>query len=106
MSINKKTIELATCIKNTEEFRKMNENKANLDKNKTIKKKLDNYLLKKKNIYSNFSLEEASKKISILNEEYKDFFHTPIISEYIKSTKNFNDLMENIYKTIEKELIK
>ena len=70
MSINKKTIELATCIKNTEEFRKMNENKASLDKNKTIKKKLDNYLLKKKNIYSNFSLEEASKKISVLNEEY------------------------------------
>lgn len=106
MNINKHAKDLAIYIKSTKEFKDMNKAKVNLDKNKSIKKKLDNYIDQKNNIYSNYKLEEASIKMNRLNQEYNDFFNLPLVSNYMNATKTFNSMMEDIYKTIEKELIK
>ena len=106
MNINKHAKDLASYIRNTKEFKEMNNAKTDLDKNRSIKKKLDNYISQKNNIYSNYKLEEASIKMNRLNQEYNDFFNLPIVSNYMTSTKTFNSMMEGIYKTIEKELSK
>lgn len=106
MDINKKAKEFAINIKSTEEFMKMNRCKLELQKNKNLKKQLDNYINKKNTIYSNYHIEEASKRISQLNRDYNKFFTSPIVEDYMEATREFNIMMEKLYKYIEKELLK
>jgi|UPI0004799CA2 cell fate (sporulation/competence/biofilm development) regulator YmcA (YheA/YmcA/DUF963 family) len=106
MDINNKVQEFANFIKNTNEFKDMNKSKVNLEKNRNLKKQLNTYINKKNTIYSNYRMEDASKKIIQLNKEYSDFFNLPSVSNYMKHTKQFNSMMENLYKSIEKELLK
>ncbi len=106
MDINQKAKELANNIKNTREFKNMNKAKLDLEKNKSMKRKLDNYINKKNDIYSNYRLEEASIRINKLNEDHSDFFNLQLVSNYMNATRDFNSMMEKIYKTIERELLK
>ena len=106
MDINQKAREFAYCVKNTDEFKTMNKTKADLEKNRTLKKQLDNYINKKNAIYSNYRIEDASKKISQLNREYHDFFNLPLVLNYMQATRQFNSMMENLYKSIEKDLLR
>lgn len=106
MSLNQLSKEVASFIKNTDEFKAMNKSKLELDRNRSLKKQFDMYLNKKNNIYSNYPLDDASKKVSQLNRDYNDFFKLPAVSNYIQKTKEFNSMMENFYKLIEKELLK
>lgn len=106
MNINQFSKEVASFIKNTDEFKAMNKSKSELDKNRNLKKQLDTYISKKNNIYSKYTLENASKKVNQLNRDYSDFFNLPAVSNYMKKTKEFNNMMENFYKSIEKELLK
>lgn len=106
MDINHKAKEFASFVKSTNEFKTMNKCKTELEKNRSIKKKLDLYINKKNSIYSNYRMEDASIKMNQLNQEYNDFFNLPLVSSYMQSTKQFNSMMEQLYKTIEKELLK
>lgn len=47
MDINKKALELANSIKSSDEFKLMKKSKSQLDKNKNLKRQLDNYIDKK-----------------------------------------------------------
>ena len=51
----------------------MNKSKLELDKNRNLKRQFDMYINKKNNLYSNYSLEDASKKVNQLNRDYNDF---------------------------------
>lgn len=106
MNINQLSKEVALFIKSTDEFKSMNKSKLELDKNKNLKRQFDMYVNKKNSIYSNYSLEDASKKINQLNRDFDDFFNLPTVSNYIKKTKEFNNMIENFYKSIERELLK
>lgn len=106
MDINQKAKEFAQYVKDTDEFKNMNKCKYELERSRNLKKQLDSYVNKKNNIYSNYRMEDASKKISQLNREYHDFFNLPMVANYMQSTRDFNTLMEKLYKSIEKELIK
>lgn len=104
MDINKKAKELASYIKTTDEFQYMNRCKQEIDRNRQLKKQFDNYLNKKNMIYSRHNIEEATLKVNTLNKEYDSFFNSPSVANYMNATKEFNIMMENLYKTIEKEL--
>jgi len=106
MDINQKAREFADYVKNTSEFKTMNKSKMDLEKSRTLKKQLDSYINKKNTIYSNYKIEDASKKISQLNRDYHDFFNLPLVLNYMQATKQFNSMMEHLYKSIEKELLK
>ena len=106
MNINQKAQELAKLIKTSEEFKIMNKYKREIEKNKNIKKQLENYLVKKDKIYSKYKIDEANKKISQLDREYSKVFQTPLVENYFKSAQNFNLLMQSVYKSIEEELLK
>ena len=90
MNINQLSKEVALFIKNTNEFKAMNKSKLELDKNRNLKKQFDMYINKKNSIYSNYTLDDASKKINQLNRDYNDFFNLPLVSNYIQKTKEFN----------------
>ncbi|MEG2788994.1 MAG: YlbF family regulator [Romboutsia sp.] len=104
MNINDKAKELALCIKNSNEFKTMDKSKKDLDKNIVLKKQFDEYIKRKNLIYSRYKIEDASKKISQLNRDYDKFFNHPLVSNYMRANRNFNNMMENLYKQIEKEL--
>ena len=106
MDINNKAKELASYIKNTDEFKLMNKCKYELEKNRSLKRQLNTYINKKNTIYSAYSMKDASVKINTLNKEYENFFNMSLVSSYMEATKNFNLMMENLYKSIEKELLK
>ncbi|WP_455544144.1 YlbF family regulator [Intestinibacter sp.] len=106
MNINQKSQELARLIKTTDEFKTMNKYKKEIEKNKNIKKQLDNYLSKKDKIYTKYRIDEANKRISQLDREYSKVFQTQLVENYFKSTQNFNLLMQGVYKSIEEELLK
>ena len=106
MNINQFSKEVASFIKSTNEFKAMNKSKLELDKNRNLKKQFDMYINKKNSIYSNYTLEDASTKIAQLNRDYNDFFNYPIVLNYMQKTKEFNNMMENFYKSIERELLK
>lgn len=106
MDINRKAKEFASYVKNTDEFKYMNKCKQDLEKSRSLKNQLNSYINKKNSIYSNYRMEDANNKLSSLNKEYESFFSNPIVSNYMDSTRQFNSMMENLYKTIEKELLK
>lgn len=106
MDINQKAKEFASYIKNTNEFKHMYKCKIDIEKNRSLKKQFDSYINKKNSIYSKYNIDDASYKIKSLNKEYDTFFNLPLVSNYMKATQEFNNMMENLYKIIEKELIK
>ncbi|CEH35214.1 YlbF family regulator [Romboutsia lituseburensis] len=106
MDINQRSKEFAQYVKATDEFKNMNKCKLELERNRNLKKQLDSYINKKNNIYSNYRMEDASKKISQLNRDYHSFFNLPIVANYMQATRDFNNMMEKLYKSIEKELLK
>lgn len=106
MNINQKAQELAKNIKNTDEFKTMNKYKKEIEKNRNIKRQLDNYLNKKDKIYSKYRIDEANVKIAQLDKDFSKIFQNPLVENYFKSTQNFNLLMQSIYKSIENELLK
>ncbi|MDM8129779.1 YlbF family regulator, partial [Paraclostridium benzoelyticum] len=87
-------------------FKTMNKAKKDLDRNSTLRKQFDEYVKKKNHIYSRYKIEDASKKISQLNRDYDKFFNHPLVSNYMNANRNFNTMMENLYKQIESELTK
>ena len=103
MNINQKAQELAKLIKTTDEFQTMNKYKREIEKNKNIKRQLDNYLSKKDKIYTRY---KANKRVSQLDKEYSKVFQNPLVENYFKSTQNFNLLMQSVYKSIEQELLR
>lgn len=106
MDINQKAKELAYYIKGTKEFKNMNRYKDELEKNKNLKKHLNTYLSKKNQIYSKYKIDEANKRVSKLDKEYINFFSNPIVTNYMNSTNEFNNMMKKIYSSIEGELLK
>lgn len=106
MDINKKAKEFAYYVKNTDEFKYMNKCKQDLEKSRSLKNQLNSYINKKNSIYSSYRIEDATSKVNSLNKEYESFFNTPVVSNYMNSTRQFNSMMENLYKTIEQELLK
>lgn len=106
MEINKKAKEFANNVKNTDEFKYMYKCKQELERNRNLKNQLNSYINKKNSIYSNYRMEDATKKINSLNKEYDNFFNMPLVSNYMDATRQFNSMMEKLYKTIEQELLK
>ena len=106
MNINQMAQELARLIKNSDEFKTMNKYKKEIEKNKNIKRQLDNYMSKKDKIYTRYKIDEANRKISQLDKEYSKVFQSSLVENYFKSTQKFNLLMQNVYKSIEEELLK
>lgn len=106
MEINRKAKEFASYVKNTEEFKYMNKCKQEVEKSRSLKNQLNSYINKKNSIYSSYRMEDATKKMNSLNKEYENFFNTPSVVNYMNATREFNSLMERLYKTIEQELLK
>ena len=89
MNINQLSKEVASFIKNTDEFKAMNKSKLDtLDRNRNLKRQFDMYINKKNNLYSNYPLEDASKKVTQLNRDYNDFFSLPCSQIICKKQKS------------------
>lgn len=95
------TKELVEFICTTEEFKKLKNSKKNIDKNKNLKKQVENFKKKQINIQkSKLSKEQLNAEMMRLNNEFKNLHEIPEVNDFFNSTKEFNSIMFNIFKEI------
>lgn len=101
MHINKKIEELIIELKQTREFKELKKTHDNINKNKNLKKQVDGFQNRQKQIYSmKKSANVVQKEIEDLNRTFEDLAKIPEVDAFLKSGKAFNDLIANIFKNI------
>ncbi len=99
--MNNKTKELVEFICTTDEFAKLRDSKRNIDKNRNFKKQVEDF--KKRQIKmqnSKLSKEKLNSEMMRLNQEFKFLHEIPQVNELFQSTKEFNNMMFNLFKEI------
>jgi cell fate (sporulation/competence/biofilm development) regulator YlbF (YheA/YmcA/DUF963 family) len=101
MGLSEKTRELAETIKLTKEFNELKQAKAYIDKNTSLKNEVEEFSKMQLQLYSGkLSSREVETKAAELNKTYTSMSKIPEIDRYLKATKQFNDIMTNVYKSI------
>lgn len=98
--------QLVKAIKNTKEYKEANAARKVIDKNKTLKRKLEDYANNQKKLQSKYKDEQLKIKINSLNESYEEIFNHPDVVNYNQASYLLNSMINNIYRDIEKNLIK
>ncbi|MEJ8555074.1 YlbF family regulator [Tepidibacter sp. Z1-5] len=99
--MNNKTKELVEFICTTDEFVKLKKTKKNIDKNKNLKKQVEDFKnrqLKMQN--SKLSKKQLNSEMMRLNNDFKALQEIPQVTEFFQSTKEFNSMMFNLFKEI------
>ncbi|OPJ57006.1 YlbF family regulator [Alkalithermobacter paradoxus] len=105
MSIHQKAKELGDLIKKSKEFIELRESKSVIDKNKELKKKLEEFQKMQMEMYSqNISQKDMQRKAAQLNKTFESMYKIPEINRFLKASKEFNDMMSNIYKVINENI--
>jgi len=102
VSFNQKAKELAEILKNTKEFSELKLAKSNIDLNKNLKIKIEDFKKKEQEL---FKLAKSGKDTKARAEELNKIFYTlskiPEVDQFIKAEKQFNDnVVVKAYKAI------
>lgn len=101
MSLINKAMDFAAAVRNTREFIEFRQSQSLIDKNPTLKKKMEEIKRKQQEILSiNKPKQEIESKILEVNEELKRLSEIPEINRYLLAGKNFSSMMSKILKTI------
>ena len=98
--------QLVNAIKNTDEYKKANSARKVIDKNKTLRKQLEEYVNNQKKLQSRYKDEQLKTKLNRLNESYEDIFNHPEVVNYNQASYLLNNMINNIYRDIENNLKK
>lgn len=95
------TYTLINAIKATPEYASLKQYKAIIDKNDSLRGKLIEFSKKQTNLYSGkISGKEADLMARELEENYRDISKINEVAEFLKASKQFNDIMFTVYKSI------
>ena len=102
VSLNEKAKELADMVVKTNEFNELKQSKNNVDKNKELKSKLEDFNKRHSSLLnSKISSKEAEAKIAELNKSFENLSKLPEMSRLLKAEKSFNEIMmSRVYKTV------
>ncbi|SHH39967.1 YlbF family regulator [Tepidibacter thalassicus] len=101
MSGKIKTKEFIDSIINTSEFKQLKKAKAAIDKNKDLKKKVDDFRKKQMEIYSSKKTQKDIQfKLNELNRKFQNLSQIKEVNIFLKSTKDFNDMMYRVFEEI------
>ncbi|WP_099189981.1 YlbF family regulator [Tepidibacter mesophilus] len=96
-----KTKELVELICTTDEFKNLKKSKKNIDKSKTLKKKVDDFKKRQLKIQSSkLSKEQLNSEMIRLNNDFKALHEISQVNEFFQCTKKFNDMMFDLFKEI------
>ena len=98
--------QLVDAIKNTNEYREADSARKAINKNKTLKKQLEDYVNSQKKLQTRYKDEQLKTKLNNLNKSYEAMFNHPDVVNYNKASYILNNMINNIYMDIEKNLIK
>lgn len=98
--------QLVNAIKNTNEYREVDLARKAIDKNKKLKKQLEEYANNQKKLQTRYKDEQLKTKLNSLNQSYEAMFNHPDVVNYNKASYVLNNMINNIYTEIEKNLIK
>lgn len=101
MNMNEKARELANLIMRTNEYNELKQSKNNVDKNRELKSKLEDFNKRHISLLnSKISSKEAEDKIAELNKSFENFSKVPEMSRLLKAEKSFSELMSKVYKSV------
>ncbi|CAH2214971.1 YlbF family regulator [Tepidibacter aestuarii] len=96
-----KTKELVELICKTDEFKRLKNAKKNIDKNKNLKKQVEDFKKRQLKIQkSKLSKEQLNSEMTRLDHDFKVLHEIPQVNEFFKSTQEFNSMMFNLFKEI------
>lgn len=96
-----KTKELVEFICTTDEFTNLKKAKKNIDKNKNLKKQVEDFKKRQLKMQkSKLSKEQLNSEMMRLNNDFKTLNEVPQVTEFFQSTKEFNAMMFNLFKEI------
>lgn len=98
--------QLVNAIKNTNEYRETELARKAIDKNKTLRKQLEDYANNQKKLQTRYKDEQLKTKLNSLNQSYEAIFNHPDVVNYNKASYLLNTIINNVYIDIEKKLIK
>ena len=99
--MNNKTKELVEFICTTDEFAKLKNTKKNIDKNKNLKKQVEDFKKRQLRMQnSKLSKKQLNSEMTRLNNDFKTLHEIPQVTEFFQSTKEFNTMMFNLFKEI------
>jgi len=101
VGLNDKVKELLSLVKETAEYKDLKQARAVIDKNSTLKNELEAFNKRQTELYSSrMSSKEAEVVISELNKKYGYLSKNPEVEKFLKSLKQFNEMMGKIYKSM------
>lgn len=98
--------QLVNAIKDSNEYKEADLARKAINKNKILKKQLEDYAKNQKKLTARYKDEQLKTKLNSLNQSYEDMFNHPDVVNYNKASYLLNNLINNIYIEIEKNLIK
>lgn len=101
MSLNERAKGLAEDLKATKEFIELKQAKIEIGKDKTLKSEVEGFNKQQAVLFSGkLSAKEAEAKTEELNKKFGSLSKIPEVDRYIKASRKFNEMMENVYKSI------
>lgn len=109
MGLNEKAREFAASVKGTREFAELKKAKGQINKNKELKSKVDEFMQQQAEVFSSKRpVKELEAMVADINKKFQNLSKEPEFKKFIDAGKEFNNLMANAYKiineSIEKEL--
>lgn len=96
-----KTKELVELICKTDEFIRLKTAKKSIDKNKNLKKRVEDFKKRQLKIQnSKLSKDQLNSEMMRLDNDFKTLNEIPQVNEFFKSTQEFNSMMFNLFKEI------
>ena len=100
MSPNEKAAELGKSIISTKEFAELRQAKQSIDRNRELKRELDQLFEKQREVYSKVSSRDRESGASEVNKRFSALSKHPEVNVYLKASEQFNELLARTYKTI------
>lgn len=96
--------QLADAIKNTDEYKQAELARKVIDKNKVLKKQIEEYASNQKKLQTRYKDEQLKVKLNALNKSYESIFNHQDVVNYNQASYLLNNLINKIYTDIEKKL--
>lgn len=105
MGLYEKARELAASVKATREFAELKRAKADIDRNRELKREVDTFVKRQTEIFtSNKSQREVEAKVAELNKKFQSLSKIPEVTRFLNAGKEFNNMMARAYKMINESI--
>ena len=105
MGLNDKAKEFIDSVKATPEFAELRQSRSVIEKNRVLKNRVDDFSKHQMELYaSKISPREVEARMAELNKKFEDLSKIPEVDKFLKASKQFNDMMSKVYKSMNDSL--